>query len=87
MKNKTLKHLIHYVVLLTIMFLGIIFFSVSGHTPILQIAVVVALSFFYLAWGIIHHLIEKNLYLEVFLEYLLFSFLGAVLTIALILYL
>jgi hypothetical protein len=87
MKNKTLKHLSHYVVLLTLMLLGLLFFSITGHTPILRIIIIIGLSFFYLLWGVLHHAIEKNLYLEVFLEYLLFSLLGAALTIALILYL
>jgi hypothetical protein len=87
MKNKTLKHLSHYVVLLTLMSLGLLFFSVTSHTPLLQVLIVIALSLAYLLWGIIHHLIEKNLYLEVFLEYLLFSLLGAAGAIALILYL
>lgn len=87
MKNKTLKHLSHYVILLTLMFLGLLLFSVSSHTPLFQVLIVIILSLTYLLWGILHHLIEKNLYLEVFLEYLLFSLLGAAGTIALILYL
>lgn len=87
MKTKTLKHISHYLILLIFMLVGILLFSVSGHTPLIQILIVVTLSIIYLLWGIIHHLIEKNLYLEVFLEYLLFSILGGIGTVALILYL
>ena len=87
MKGKSLRHLTHYVVLMTIMMLGIITFSVFGHSPLYRGLITVLVSLGYFAWGIVHHLLEKNLYPEVVIEYLLFALLGAGGAIALIYYL
>jgi len=87
MKPKNLTHLTHYIILLTLMVIGILLFSVSGGNRQLQFLIILAISLSYFAWGIIHHLIEKNLYKEVFIQYFLFALLGLCSITALIFYL
>lgn len=47
-----------------------LFFRFGGQ-PTWQLLTIVALVIIYLLWALIHHLFEKNLSLEIFLEYCL----------------
>ena len=79
------KHFPHYFPLLGIFlagFLGIIYFS---YDRVFQVAVLMAVAVSYVIWGIIHHLIHRDLYLEVVLEYLAIATLGLIVVLSLIL--
>lgn len=70
------KHLSHYLTLIGILFAGftgLILFSYDGY---FQLSVAVATSVSYVVWGITHHILHKDFYFEVFLEYLAVAILG-----------
>ena len=63
--------------------LGVAFFSILGllkfsTIPKVQFLIVLALIFFYLAWALVYHLLDKSLTLEVTLEYVLTALLAVV---------
>lgn len=77
-------HLSHYLPLLGILlagFSGLVWFSYDRS---FQILVAIALAISYVIWGIIHHLIHKDLYLAVVIEYLVVASLGLVIVFSLI---
>ena len=84
MRNKDARHLRHFIVLLSVMAVGIFLglFFANNRTFIRLLAI--NLSLFYFLWGLYHHHQEKTLYFEVVLEYLLLSIFGAALIIAVI---
>jgi hypothetical protein len=84
MKSFT-KHLSHYMALFGILlagFAGLILFSYDKN---FQVAVALALSLSYVAWGVTHHYLHKDLHIETFIEYLVVAVLGFVLIFSLLL--
>jgi hypothetical protein len=78
------RHLPHYLPLLGLLlagFLGLVLFS---YDQSFQIIVAIAVAVFYVVWGVIHHLIHKDLYLAVVIEYLVVASLGLVIVFSLI---
>ena len=78
------KHLSHYMALFGILlagFAGLILFSYDKN---FQIAVALALSLSYIAWGVTHHYLHKDLHIEVFIEYLVVAVLGFVIIFSLL---
>ena len=83
MKSFT-KHLPHYMALFGILlagFAGLILFSYDKN---FQIAVALALSLSYVAWGVTHHYLHRDLHAETFIEYLVVAVLGFVLIFSMI---
>jgi uncharacterized membrane protein YjjP (DUF1212 family) len=83
MKDFT-KHLSHYMALFGVLlvgFIGLILFSYDKH---FQIAVAMALSLSYVAWGVTHHYLHKDLHIEIFFEYLAVAVLGFIVIFSLI---
>ncbi len=79
------KHLSHYMALFGILiagFAGLILFSYDRK---FQVAVAAALSASYIAWGITHHYLHKDLHIETFIEYLVIAILGFVIIFSLVL--
>ncbi len=71
-------HLFHYAILLLIIFGGLLaFFSFRGY-PQTQFLIGLVVAFAYTIWGIIHHLVERNLTVKIIIEYLLISLLAIV---------
>lgn len=79
-----LKHLPHYFSLITIFVAGIIGFSVFSYDRSFQISVVIAMSLAYISWGVIHHVVHKDICLSIVMEYVAISILGSVLILTLI---
>ena len=61
----------HYLVLLVIINMGVGLFAFLDFNRTLQYLVLLATSIGYLAWGVIHHWVEEDLHIKVFLEYFL----------------
>jgi uncharacterized membrane protein YjjP (DUF1212 family) len=83
MKSFT-KHLSHYMALfgiLVLSFAGLVLFSYDKH---FQTAVAFALSLSYVAWGVTHHYLHKDLHIETFFEYLAVAVLGFIVIFSLI---
>ena len=78
------KHLPHYLSLAGILIAGVIGFLVFSYERAFQIAVAIGLALAYVAWGIIHHAIHRDLHLSVVIEYVVVASLGLVVMLSLI---
>jgi hypothetical protein len=83
---KTLKnkHIGHYFSLLGILAATFIGFFVFSYDKNFQLALITASCVSYFVWGIIHHILHKNLSFEVVIEYLIFSSIGFVIGVSVI---
>jgi len=82
--KKIIKDLPHYLSLAGILAAGIIGFMVFSYERVFLIAVAIGLALAYVAWGIIHHAIHRDLYLSVVVEYIVVASLGLVVILSLI---
>lgn len=79
------RHIPHYFLLFGILlagFAGLILFSYDKN---FQMMVALATGISYIIWGTFHHHSQKDLHLEVFVEYVVISILGMVILFTLIL--
>lgn len=66
-------HLLHYVILLTILGIcGTTFFSFRNY-PVIQLLIGITAALFYFMWGIVHHFVDHDLSLKIVVEYLAIS--------------
>ncbi len=78
------KHLPHYAALFGVLiagFAGLILFSYDRN---FQIAVAIATAASYVAWGVVHHMLHRDLHLETFIEYVVIAILGLVIIFSMI---
>ena len=87
MKNKSLRHLSHYIVLLVLMVAGLIAISLTGRNPASHTIVLASIAVAYFVWGVIHSALEGELHPEIIFEYLLFASLGLSLVLGVLYYL
>ncbi len=83
MKNFA-RHLPHYLTLFGLLIAGALAFVIFSYDKIFQVGVLVAVAAGYVAWGVVHHAIHKNLHFSVFVEYLIVALLGLVIVLSLI---
>ena len=82
LKKDIRKHMIQYSILFAGLFVNFFVFLIfDGQTAVRNIA---SYTFggFYFAWGIIHHLILKDLHLKIALEYFLIGIIGTLLLLS-----
>jgi len=75
MKNKSLRHISHYAILLILMVTGLIIAAVTGKSTVFHTIILISIAVAYFIWGIIHSALEGELHSEIVLEYLLFGLL------------
>jgi hypothetical protein len=68
-------HIIYYFSLAVILSLCF-FLAYSSSDRIFQIGTVIAATFFYVLWGIIHHLVNHDLHGKIVIEYILVGAFG-----------
>lgn len=78
------KHFPHYFPLLGIFIFGILAFMVFSYDKNFQMVVAAAVAVSYVFWGIVHHIVHKDLYLSVVFEYIAVAFLGLVIVFSLL---
>jgi len=78
------KHLPHYLSLLGIFIVGFLGFLIFSYDKGFQIAILASIAMSYVAWGIIHHHIHKDLYLAVVIEYIAVAILGFVIVFSIV---
>ncbi len=66
------------------LFAGVVGFLVFSYERAFQMAVAIGLALAYVAWGIIHHAIHRDLHLSVVIEYVVVASLGLVVMLSLI---
>lgn len=76
MLSKLYKHSGYYFSLIIILTLGFLLAYTNHSNRNFQIGVVVATTFFYVLWGIIHHLLNHDLNAKIVIEYLLIGVFG-----------
>jgi hypothetical protein len=76
-----MKHVqgMHYAVLGVILIGGIVTFLYVRPNTSLQLAVGIITSVSYIAWGLIHHALQKDLHRKIVVEYLLIGAIAVVL--------
>jgi len=75
MLTKLYKHTPYYLSLIVILTLGFMLAS-NNSNKTFQIGVVIAITFFYVLWGIMHHLINHDLNAKIVIEYILIGSFG-----------
>lgn len=68
-------HTLHFIVLLLILSAGVGMFFVARGNTALQLVIGVVTSIAYIAWGIIHHIMQGDFHRKVVIEYV---FIGAI---------
>ena len=79
------KHLSHFLLLFGILFAGFAGLILFSYDRSFQMGIAVATAAAYVFWGVVHHHLHRDLYIEVFLEYLTIAVLGLVILFSLIL--
>lgn len=70
------KHLWYYAGLVTVSVLALSLVLLSTFDKTFQLGVIMLLSFFYVAWGLLHHYMHHDLHAKIVLEYVLMGALG-----------
>ncbi|MBI3396981.1 hypothetical protein HY045_00735 [Candidatus Woesebacteria bacterium] len=83
MKNIS-RHLPHYLTLFGVFGAGILAFVLFSYDKVFQFGVSIALSAAYVAWGVVHHYVHRDLHLAVVVEYLVVAILGLVIVFSLL---
>lgn len=78
------RHLPHYLTLFGILFAGLLGIFIFSYDRVFQVTISAAVAVSYVAWGVVHHTIHKDLHLAVVVEYLLVASLGLVVVFSLI---
>lgn len=76
MIEKGKNHAAYYIVLLLILGIGFLMAVLASPNKQLQTVAIVMTTFFYIAWGILHHLINHDLNLKIVIEYILIGSFG-----------
>jgi hypothetical protein len=72
-------HLMHYIVLLCILCGGLGAFYYAGPDRALQFIIGVIIAVSYVAWGLIHHALQKDLHQKIVVEYILIGAIAVIL--------
>jgi hypothetical protein len=70
------RHLGYYISLVLILSLGLISILLANPNIKMQAGIVFLTVFFYILWGMVHHLINHELTLRIMIEYVLIGALG-----------
>ena len=76
MSKKINEHILYYISLIIIFTLGIVLMFSATPNKQLQMLIFVIMAFFYVIWGVLHHLINHELSSKIVVEYILIGTLG-----------
>lgn len=71
------RHILHYLILFSILGLGILGFWYFSYNPLFKRGIVLTVAALYLTWGVFHHFLERNLNFKIMIEYTLIAILAA----------
>jgi len=75
MLKRISEHFIYYISLIIILSLSFLL-AYSNSDRDFQIGVIIATTFFYVLWGILHHLMNHDLHTKIVIEYILIGVFG-----------
>jgi len=84
MTFKFLQHSGYYFSLIVILTLGFFLIYTNPTSREFQVGVALATTFFYVIWGILHHLINHDLNTKIVVEYILIGLFGVTLIVFLL---
>ncbi len=64
------KHLLYYISLLALLFIGFGLAKYLDAYKQLQMAIIVLTAFLYVVWGVTHHIIHHSFSIKIMLEYI-----------------
>ena len=70
------KHIGYYISLLIILAFGFLITVLASPNKQLQMVIIVLTTFFYIIWGVLHHLINHDLTVKIMVEYILIGSFG-----------
>lgn len=77
-------HPLHYFALLCLMAVGLWGLFWFDYDRLVQMAIVVGLALAYVAWGVIHHFLHRDLHVKIIFEYLLVAILTVLIFVSLL---
>lgn len=78
------SHIISYIVLVLILATGVGAFYFVRPNVTLQLIIAIITSVAYVLWGIIHHMIQKDLHHKIVIEYMLIGAIAIVLLVTIL---
>lgn len=75
MPKRISEHAVYYISLIIMLSLSFLLAYASSDRTF-QIGVIVATTFFYVLWGIMHHLMNHDLHAKIVVEYILIGVFG-----------
>ncbi len=85
MFQKIAKDLPHFLSLFGVLFAGFLVFVLFSYDRKFQMFALLATASGYFTWGVVHHIIHKDLSLFVIIEYAIFALLGIAAVLSVIL--
>lgn len=76
--KKTARNIQHFLPLIGILGAGLLAFFLFSYDQKFQLAAIIATAAGYIAWGIVHHVMKKDISFEVVLEYVIVAILGVI---------
>ena len=80
-----MKDLKHYLSLLAILSIGFGLFWIFNFNRQIQIMITIGLGIAYIVWGVVHHLIRKEIYWRIVWEYIIVAALACIFVIFILL--
>ena len=74
LKKEFKDHLFDYLLLITAGIFFLILLSIFRGQRVIEFFVLVSFAFFYIIWGVYHHIINETLHLKTVVEYILIAF-------------
>ncbi|MFA6017221.1 MAG: hypothetical protein WC744_03990 [Patescibacteria group bacterium] len=72
---KELKnHLFDYLLLITAGIFFLILLNIFRGERVIEFVILVCFAFFYIIWGVYHHIVNETLHLKTVVEYILIAF-------------
>jgi hypothetical protein len=65
------EHIFQYLLLATVAVFFIVLLSLAQGDKTAQFFIILLFTFFYILWGIIHHITDRTLHLKIVIEYIL----------------
>jgi hypothetical protein len=67
-------HLFDYLLLITAGIFFLILLNIFRGQRVIEFIILIAFAFFYIIWGVYHHIINETLHLKTVVEYILIAF-------------
>jgi len=74
LKKELKNHLFDYLLLITAGIFFLILLNIFRGQRMIEFIILISFAFFYIIWGVYHHIINETLHLKTVVEYILIAF-------------